>query len=78
MTTTTSVSAWGRRVLDLQELGWTYRQIAVAVKCSPSRVWQMVSDPQYEPMHSMGQRMRRLHLRTILAERKRRQQTAQG
>lgn len=63
-------SEWGRRVTCLLRLGWTYRGIARAAKTSTGRLHQMMVNPNYEPGYAMGMRVRKLHLRCVLAERK--------
>ena len=65
-----AVSDWGKRIRELRELGWSYREIAREAKTAAPRIHQMVTDPNYEPAYSMGMRVRKLHLRAILAHRK--------
>ncbi len=61
-----ALSEWGRRITELQTLGWSIRRIAKAVGLpAHNQIHVMLTDPGYEPGYGLGMRIRRLHLREL-------------
>lgn len=64
-----TLSYWGRMMTDLRAWGWSYGGVAREVGVTKSRLHQMVTDPNYQPGYSLGQRFRRFYLRQARARR---------